>query len=475
VAFLFIRGLVYSICARVDSLTAGAVKPRTRNAMKSSELLGKTFDCGCGRSHTIPTEHLVYANDALQRLPEIARGCAQTFNCLILADERTWDAAGHLVEQALRNAGASVSRLIIPDREGGSPVTDDATLDGILSVAPEAALFISVGSGVVNDLTKWAAFERGRPFITVATAASMNGYASANVSATIGGLKKLFRAEAPRAVLAVPQIIENAPFELTAAGLGDVMAKTVSSADWRLNQLLFGEYHCQFSVDLLKDLEPIYLNQAEKIRSRDAGAIRALFEALFYSSVAMTITGTSAPASGGEHLISHTLDMLADSRGVSHDLHGRQVGLGVIFCAALYQEILSIESPRFVDVPAQIDSEFWGPLTPTIKPQFEGKAAKYEQAAAVLSDPEKWREMVAAIRPGILSPAQIKNCFRQAGAAHRIEEIRFGQRSIDPEFMIQVLCNAHQMRDRFTVLDLAHLLGILPAQVKSLTAAWILN
>ena len=85
--------------------------------------------------------------------------------------------------------------------------------------------------------------------------------------------------------------------------------------NFKLNQLLFDEYYCQFSVDLLKDLEPIYLNHSEKIRNRDADSIRALFEALFYSSVAMTITGTSAPASGGEHLISHTLDMLADISG----------------------------------------------------------------------------------------------------------------------------------------------------------------
>ena len=108
----------------------------------------------------------------------------------------------------------------------------------------------------------------------------------------------LFHAAPPKAVITTPDILLNAPDELSTAGLGDVLAKPVSSADWRLNHFLFEDYFCQFSIDLLKDLEPVYLNNPDKIRNRDPDGFKALFMALFYSSIAMTITGTSSPASG---------------------------------------------------------------------------------------------------------------------------------------------------------------------------------
>lgn len=162
-------------------------------------------------------------------------------------------------------AGLKISVLILPDVDGDSPVADNTTRDYILEHAPESNLYIAVGSGVINDLVKWVAFLRNTPFLTVPTAASMNGYASANVLATVSGLKVLFHAEACRAVFADPRVINSAPGELTSAGLGDVLAKSVSSADWKLNQFLFQDYFCQYSVDLLKHLEPIYLENPEGI------------------------------------------------------------------------------------------------------------------------------------------------------------------------------------------------------------------
>jgi glycerol-1-phosphate dehydrogenase [NAD(P)+] len=439
------------------------------------ELLGKSFNCECGHRHAIPTEYLIYAPDAIEQLPELTGRYMHDPDYCIVADTRTYEAAGRKIEKVLKDNNAIARCFIVPDHNGRSPVTNTETRDLILKEAPDAGIYIASGSGTINDLTKWVAYERGKPFVTVPTAASMNGYASANVSASIGGLKVLFHAEACKGVFADPAILADAPFEMTTSGLGDVVAKPVSSADWKLNQILFDEHYCQFSVDLLKNLEPVYFENPRGIRERNPDSLRALFEALFYSSVAMTITGTSAPASGGEHLISHTIDMIADLEGKTHDLHGRQVGVGTILSAALYERVLSIEKPEIRQVPPDIDENFWGPLSDVVREEYRKKLPKFRIAAEKLSETENWENLCSALRQNLLSPQRIKNCLREAGAAHRISDIRIDSRAIEADSFMSILQNANQMRERFTILDLAILLGVMPEQSEDIASEWIMN
>lgn len=443
--------------------------------MNRHDLLGTTFDCNCGKSHHVPTDNLYYSIDALDYLEATIKSISKGGSVLIVADKRTFEVAGQLVEDKLKNGEFVVSSYIVQDKNGESPVTDDETCDHILKNAPEADIYIAVGSGVINDLVKWVAYLRKGPYVAVATAASMNGYASANVAATVKGLKKLFHAEACKAVFAVPEIIINAPDEMTTSGLGDVLAKSVSSADWKLNQFLFDDYYCQFSVDLLKDLEPVYLNNPKQILKKEPAGIRALFEALFYSSIAMTITGTSSPASGGEHLISHTLDMIADRDGRKHDFHGRQVGVSSILMAALYEKILQIKKPKFHSLPPSADRDFWGVLYPEVESEYKNKLPKMEKAAEFLSDPKNWQALVDLLQPNMISPDRLKNCLSQANAAHRISDIRDNSGPLDKNKFLSVVSHANQMRERFTVLDLASLLNIIPNGLEELVENWIVK
>lgn len=441
--------------------------------MEPDQLLGASFDCPCGRHHAVPTEHLIYTAAAFQKLPEIAKEITDGSQYLIIADTRTFEVAGKGVASALKSANIEASCFIVPDGHGGTPATDDYTRDLILAETAPADLYISVGSGVINDLVKWIAFLRKKPYIAVATAASMNGYGSANVAATIDGLKVLFPAAAPKAVFVQPDILLGAPYELTAAGLGDVLAKPVSSADWKLNQFLFNDYYCQFAVDLLKDLEPVYLENPTKILELDAKGFQALFHALFYSSIAMTVTGTSSPASGGEHLISHTLDILAGRDDCSHDLHGRQVGVSSILMAALYERILAIDRPRFVEPPEQVDPQFWGSLTDVVAPEYEKKRARMKEVTELLSQPQKWQSLKAVLRANLIAPVRLKQCLQQAGAAHIFSDIRYNSKPLRRETFMAVVCHANQMRDRFTILDMGVLLDIIPKSIGGIIDSWV--
>lgn len=441
--------------------------------MELSDLLGTSFDCDCGRRHRVPTRHLLYGTDVFSKLPSLAKEYVGEGGCLLVADQRTFEAAGREVLEALTSAGVKCAFYLVPDGEEGTPAADDHTRDRIRAGTAPADLYISVGSGVINDLVKWVAFLEDSPYMSVATAASMNGYASANVAATVDGLKVLFHARAPEAVVADPDIIINAPYELTTSGLGDVLAKSVSSADWKLNRHLFDEYYCRFSVDLLRDLEPVYLDNPRGLKEGKKDGFAALFKALFYSSIAMTITGTSSPASGGEHLVSHTLDIVAARDGQTHDLHGRQVGVSSILMAALYERVLSLEKPRFVEPPQAVNEEFWGSLSGIVALEYAKKLPKMHQAMELLSSPGQWQSLQASLAPHLMRAERLKRCLMMAGGAHRYTDIRRNGQALRRNDFLLAVGHAHQMRARFTILDLALLLGMIPAEIEVLCDRWL--
>jgi glycerol-1-phosphate dehydrogenase [NAD(P)+] len=335
---------------------------------------------------------------------------------------------------------------------------------------PPADIALAVGTGVVNDLTKWSAFDKEIPYAVFATAATMNGFTAANVAPTIKGVKTLIRARAPLAVFAIPSVIVEAPFELTAAGLGDTIAKPISTADWIFNNLFCGESFCRYCSEIINSLEPYYLDRPGDIRDRKPAAIEALFNALLYSGIAMTVIGTSAPASGGEHLFSHTLDMMSSIDGIEHDLHGRQVGLGTIFASSLYERILKIEKPVCHSYPGDIDSKFWGPLAENVQQQYEQKLPMLQTIRAKLAEGKIWGEFLAAARQQVRSPAQIKNCLKAAGAAHTFSDIRCSR-----ERLLAAALHMHQIRKRPTIIDLAWILDIMPGAAEEIIDSWLLK
>ena len=438
------------------------------NTTNLRELLGKTFDCECGRTHEIATKSIVYSKDALERMPDILCSSVDGRNVVLVADKRTWTIAGERARRILEENRWFADHVIIPDTDHGGPVCDDTTLARLDNRTPRCDIALAVGCGVVNDLTKWLAFNHKMPYAGFATAATMNAFTAANVAPTIAGLKTILSARAPVAVFAVPSIITDAPFELTAAGLGDTIAKPVSTADWILNHIFGREYFCRYCSEMLNALEPCYFDRPDDIKNRRPAAIEALFNALLYSGIAMTIVGTSAPASGGEHLLSHTLDMTSGIDGTAHDLHGRQVGLGTLFASALYDRVLGIDKCRSHTPPADIDSVFWGRLAGNVRQQYEQKMPMLQALRRKVGDGETWQRFLAACRPRIRPPGQIKDCLKTAGAAHTFADIGCSRQRLHAAVL-----HMHEIRKRTTIVDLAWILGILPEAADDIIDRWL--
>ena len=433
-------------------------------------LPGQTLHCPCGQEHHVPTEILCYEEGALATLPEIVRRFISGKRINLIADDRTWAAAGKEVFAILEQGGFAVHRSILNDTAHGSPVCDDVTYEKLMDALPEADGFVAVGAGVVNDLTKWVSFDRDCRYVVVPTAASMNGFTATNVAPVLKGVKSITFAEGPVAVITEPAIIENAPWELTAAGLGDVIAKPVSTADWLINHVLLGETFCPEIADMINHLEGTYFDHPATIKAKHPAAVKALYDGLIYSGIAMTMIGTSAPASGGEHMFSHTLDMLASVDDIEHDLHGRQVGLGTLFACALYEELLGLESVPWSPLPESIDAERWGFLTDPVKQQYDAKRPLVDAMITALNQPGAWASLRDQLADQVRRPDQIRHCLVEAGVAAKLADI-----GIDRDRALDVVLHMHEIRKRPTVVDMAWMAGILPDKAESLVDRWLVD
>ena len=419
------------------------------------------------RRATVPRKLLLNSDAAAELAHELASDSAVQ-RATVLFDVRTRDVAGGPVLRALRGAGIAVHELLVPDVRGHSPSCDDQTKAQLQALLPEHDALVGVGAGVISDLTKWLAFDSDKPAAIFGTAASMNGYSAANVAPSVAGVKTLVHGRAHRYVAADPAVLAAAPRTLTSAGLGDVIAKCVSTADWQLNDLLFGEDYRPAIAGIIDHIEAKFLSRPEQLAVGDAAAVSGLFEALVYSGCAMTLQGSSLPASGGEHLISHALDMRASAEGVEHDLHGRQVGCGTIFAAALYERVLALDAPRFSPAPLPFDRASWGPIADSVAAQHQKQSARLAQACSKLATGDTWQRARERIAPGLRKAAWVKDVLQRAGAAHRITDL-----GIDRDRFLWAVLNGAQIRERFTSLDLAWATGVLPIQAQAIADQYL--
>lgn len=409
---------------------------------------------------SLPRKLLLGADAAAALARELAFECsgASGQRALVLFDARTREAAGEGCLRALRASGFAVHELLVPDApDHADPVCDDVTKLRLQRAMPATDVIVGVGSGVISDLAKWLAFDANKPAAVLGTAASMNGYAAANVAPAVGGVKTLIHARAHRLIAADPGVLARAPAALTSAGLGDVIAKSVSTADWKMNDLLFGERYSAAIAGIIDHVEDKFLSDPSQLAAGDAAAVSGLFEALVYSGCAMTLQGSSLPASGGEHLISHALDMRAHAERGRHDLHGRQVGVGTIFAAALYERVLALQAPRFRAEALPFDRAGWGPIADSVAAHHHKQTQRMAEACARLQRDGTWQSLRAALAPMLPTAAWIKRVLEQAGAAHRIADL-----GIERERFLWAVHNGAQIRERFTSLDLGWATGVLP-------------
>lgn len=286
--------------------------------------------CPCGHTHEISVRGICIEPGAIRRLPALLdqSGCQ---NPVILCDENTYEAAGKAVRDLLPGSGLIVlNPENLHANEHGVAMAEEQ-LDALHT--PDVLL--AVGSGTIHDITRFIAHKRGLPFVSVPTAASVDGFVSTVAAMTWNDCKKTFPAVAPVLVVADSDIFSRAPHRLNASGFSDLLGKYTALADWKIAHAVTGEYICDRVCQLEYDALKVVCQRLDTIREGGREACEELMYALLLSGLAMQMVGNSRPASGAEHHMSHLWEMEVINGHVNY-YHGEKVSVGLVLSSGIY-------------------------------------------------------------------------------------------------------------------------------------------
>ena len=333
--------------------------------------------------------------------------------------------------------------------------------------AGDAYTFLAVGSGTIHDVTRFASHRMRCPFISLPTAASVDGYSTDTCSLMINGYKSTFSAQGPLGIYAYLPTLCAAPVSMTAAGFAIMLGKFTSLADWKIGHLLWDEPYDEHAAQETWLALQNCLGQVDNIAVLNPRGIRYLIEALIQSGFAMQRAESSRPAAGSEHILAHYWEMMRLRAGLPGLLDGTRVGVGLYLSSGYYATLrhMTVEDAKkylnktkpvfFVPQVETIQAAF-GPLADRVLEDQEDFMAIDEAAFKQFSKRvlDAWPQ-IQTIAATVPAPRQVITWLHQVGAAAEAAEAGLEDAEVE-----QALKNAHLLRDRFTILKLAHLFGM---------------
>ena len=417
-------------------------------------LAGEFRDPDDGQPLVAPIRTVVIEDSLAGREADLVEGLELGPRLAVVSDPTTRRVLGRRIGAALGRI-ADVESIVLPEH----PEPDLETVDRLRKATAEASALIAVGSGTINDLCKYASAQAGQPFAVFATAPSVNGYTSVNAAITIEGHKSSLAAQSAAAVFLDLEVLAAAPVRMIRAGLGDSVCRTTAQADWLLAHLLLGRPYRQAPFALLAEDEGPLLAASAGLVSGDLEAIRRLVRTLVLSGFGMTLCGGSDPASQGEHLISHYVDMLGDCAWPK-TFHGEQIGVTTLTMAHLQAQALAGPAPHVE--PSRIDEavlvdHFGLELGHSCWQEFRRK--RVDHGAAIQLNhrlAERWDEIRAQIVAIHRPPEELREILERAGAPTTPQALGWPE-----DFYREAVRHARLIRNRYTFLDLAADSGFL--------------
>ncbi|MGC5771182.1 sn-glycerol-1-phosphate dehydrogenase [Paenibacillus pabuli] len=304
--------------------------------------------CACGHEHRL-VQMLVYLErGAIQKLPGYLAEQGYR-HATIVYDKYTGPAAGYEVVKNIREAGIQVDEISMPGNKAGDVIADEAAImQVLLGVKQESQTLIAVGSGTIHDLVRFVCSKMNKPFLSVPTAASVDGFTSAGAPLIVSRVKQTIQAVPPEAIFADINILEQAPQEMNAAGFGDMLGKYTSLADWMVSRDLGGEPFCPVAYRMTEEALRNCVDHVQEIAEGRADGVTELMDALIASGISMLIIDHSRPASGGEHHLSHRWEMDLMEAGHRPVLHGAKVGVACSLLTIKYKDLAQTsDEPAF--------------------------------------------------------------------------------------------------------------------------------
>lgn len=426
------------------------------------DYLATPLECSCGRTHYAPLNYVSVEKGALEKLPDILRRLEKTRPYLI-CDAITREITGDYCMELLRRAGIDAALHQLTHTE-----FDEATLGELVIHMPAGTdIAVAVGTGAINDVTRYFSFKMGIPFMTAATAAPMDGFASSIAALQVNGLKTTFDAQTPLAIIGDTEILKNAPYPMIAAGLGDLLGKSTCLCDWKLAHIITGEHLCTNIVELVESCVQSVLKVAPRAKERDQDTLDQIMEGLVLSGVAMSLYGSSRPASGCEHHMSHYWETIFSQRNERPVPHGTQVGVGTVLVLKAVERLLTVSvdfdaarKAAAAYAPAAWEAAVeraYGPAAPGVI-ELERDARKNETAGrlARIDAMEKNWPAITALLKQLPSAAYVAELLEGLGSPSQPAQI-----GVDRALLRDTFLYCKEIRARYTFLQMLWDLDLL--------------
>lgn len=412
--------------------------------------------------------------------PGAADGAAAMFRelfpsdakAILVEDPRTKSVAGDNVASRLKGAGVEVSEYVV-NPDGSDFHATYAKVEEVReAIRASGAVAVAVGSGTLNDLAKRASDELDQRYMVVGTAASMDGYTAYGAAITKDGMKQTLSCRAPLGCIVDSAVAASAPREMTASGYADLIAKIPAGADWMLADAIGSEAIHPLAWRLVQESLREALSNPSECASGDEREVRKLCEGLVMSGFAMQAMGSSRPASGTEHQVSHYWDMESLSFGGKPVSHGFKVGIGTLFSTKALEFLLRHDLSR-LDVEKAVAS--WPSTFDALKATFPAiygdRPAHIRRAEDEMSKkyspPERlreelstftrvWPELSERLKAQLMPFDEVRENLRLAGAPVEPEQI-----GVTRARFRETCRGVPYMRNRYFGLDLVERLGLM--------------
>ena len=412
--------------------------------MNSVMAIIKEFEqpCSCGRAHRTAGQDVQIGSGLVKKVGEILKKNGFPKDFLLVADKNTL-AAAKGIEESLKDFSVEYK---IYDEIRVARMEHVEELESIIHGRDIGVL--SVGTGSVNDPCRLAAARQNKKLCIFATAPSMDGFASYSSPIVKDGFKSSYPAKSPEVIIGDTKILAAAPAYLKSAGFGDMVAKYIGLADWKISSILTDEVYCEKVAKLTRDAVDKLMSMADRVTQNDEETAGEIFKALLMTGIGMSFMQNSRPASGSEHIIAHLLECVELRDGIVPNYHGEDVGVFTLLMLKYYNELADNET-----IKAKKESvdwadvySFYGEMADDVKKLNEPKTVTDEVDPKVLED--KWQE-ISEIIHSIPSYDEVYSAMKKAGCKLTVEDIGKSQEVVD-----SCIKYSPYMRYRLTLLRL---------------------
>ncbi len=429
-------------------------------------------ECTCPCEHHAIDKDIYIGTGLLNRIPEYIRKRGLGTHCVLVADDTTYRVAGADVEKALTAAGFDVVPCVI-HREGDMLPDDLSCGEVLLSITRETEFLIAVGSGTVTDTTRINAERTKLPFVSVGTAPSMDGYASAVAPLLHRGLKIQRPAVCPDIIVCDLDVLATAPMHLIASGVGDVLGKYIAKADWELGAIINGEPCCPVCIEMVTNAVNALVDNVEEIANKTEKGMRILIEALLLAGVTIMIIDNTRAVASIEHNIAQYWEMIMVQQGIEPPMHGASVGVSTLMVWPMFERFAGEDLSKLdlEDIKARRISrekrERWMHHSygeeggNAIMRENPGDFLTWEEQERRIHTAQEYMDDILAVIAAMPPREKIEAVMRRLGA-----EMTWQEEHIPEDLVRRSMHCGKDYRTRYTLFKLIDECGLLEAYLK---------